>query len=181
MTYYGILKELLELNTCFSNGEFTATKDFIVQFIKDRTDYKDLKVIGLGAGRMGYSLRAFIMRLSHMGIDASMIGDTNVPVCNPNTLIIINSSSGETPSIKLYTEQANEYGATTVLFTSKYNSSIGKIADHTLVYGQAPSKQVMKTLYEQFTYLMFDKLAADLREDLAIEVDFMEHNHSILE
>ena len=30
-------------------------------------------IFGLGAGRMGYSLRAFIMRLSHLGYNAYML------------------------------------------------------------------------------------------------------------
>ena len=48
-------------------------------------------IIGLGAGRMGYALRAFVMRLCHMGFQASMIGDTNVPRVRENTIIFINA------------------------------------------------------------------------------------------
>ena len=65
-------------------------------------DSRKLKFIGLGAGRMGYSLKAFIMRLSHMGYNATFIGDTNVPRVTSNTVVFVNSSSGETPSIALY-------------------------------------------------------------------------------
>ena len=64
-------------------------------------------IIGLAAGRMGYSLRAFIMRLNHMGFNASMIGDTNVPRVRQNSILFINSSSGETPSILLFAEQGS--------------------------------------------------------------------------
>ena len=42
-----------------------------------------------------------------MGFNASMIGDTNVPKVRNDTVMIVNSSSGETPSILNYAIQSS--------------------------------------------------------------------------
>lgn len=177
MEYLEIIEELKQFNKSF-NSDYIKLVNYIVEFIREN---KQCKIIGLGAGRMGYSLRAFIMRLSHLGFDAYMIGDTNVPKCDKNTLVIINSSSGETESIKLFASQAKQYNAKTILFTSKQKSSIGNLVNIQFVYGENKSKQLMKSVYEQFTLLMFDKLVFDIKEILQIETRFIENNHSILE
>ena len=82
-----------------------------IELLTEKLSSSSGDIIGLAAGRMGYALRAFIMRLNHMGFNASMIGDTNVPRVKQDSILFINSSSGETPSILLFAEQAkNEKG-----------------------------------------------------------------------
>ena len=43
------------------------------------------------------------------------------------------------------------------------------------------SKQPMKTVYEQATYILFDILVSNLIDALEIDLEFMSSNHSILE
>src|SRR5512137_2637182 len=93
MRFNKILDELRSFENVFDNDDYRSVVTTVSSF------FEGGKIIGLGAGRMGYSLRAFIMRLSHIGFNASMIGDTNVPRCDENTLCIVNSSSGNTDSI----------------------------------------------------------------------------------
>ena len=69
---------------------------------------KDNIVVGLGAGRMGYSVQSFVMRLSHLGYKAYMIGDTTTPRIGKDTIAIVNTSSGETPTMRLYVDQCKE-------------------------------------------------------------------------
>jgi 6-phospho-3-hexuloisomerase len=170
-----IIGELEELFSSLNSIEYDS---FLNSFIEG---IEESPVIGIGAGRMGYSLRAFIMRLSHMKLNASMIGDTNVPSICKNTKIIINSSSGETESIVLFAQKAKKHGAKIYLITSNPNSSIGKISDSILSYKIINSLQIMKSVYEQFTLLLFDSLALDLSEKKSIGHDVMQKNHSILE
>lgn len=138
-------------------------------------------IVGLGAGRMGYSLRAFIMRLSHMGLRSSMIGDTSIPRIRTGSTVIVNSSSGETPSMILFAEQAISAGGTLFVVTSNKESTLGKMGHCVLSYPVINSQQVMKTVYEQFTFLLFDMIAENLRVKLGVEKFFMNGNHSILE
>lgn len=138
-------------------------------------------IVGLGAGRMGYALQAFIMRLSHLGYESYMIGDTSLPRIGSNDLVIVNSSSGETASILLLAKIAQQAGARIILLTGNSNSSLAKISDLTITYANMRSEQLMKTLYEQFSFLFFDNCAARLAELGILTVSDIEVNHSILE
>ena len=178
--YQKALKELDRYTHVFDHNMYKMNLLQVLAFnLRKRKN-----VIGIGAGRMGYSLQAFIMRLNHMGFDAYMIGDTGVPKCDENSLVLINSSSGKTPSVRLFAAQAHDAGAYIVLFTTDPESKVFTMTDiaHTVFrYPKDDSGQVMKTLYEQFTYLMFDTIAHDLMEMMEISYEFLENNHSILE
>lgn len=138
-------------------------------------------IIGLGAGRMGYSLKGFIMRLSHLGKQAYMIGDTSLPRVKENDLILVNSSSGSTQSIYLFAKQAKDCGATIYLVTASPNSQIGKIADHVICYENLTSSQLMKTYHEQLTWLLFDGVSQLLFNIMGHSRAYVEQNHSVLE
>ena len=116
-----------------------------------------------------------------MGFNATMIGDTNVPnICN-NTKIILSSSSGETESLNLFAQKAKDHGAKIYLVTCSPGSRIGKISDYILTYKNINSSQIMKSAYEQFTFLLFDSLALDLADKKNIGNEVMKKNHSVLE
>ena len=97
-----ILKDIIEMNDRLNLEE---VNEYVNALTLDLKNINNDNIIGIAAGRMGYSLRSFIMRLSHMGFNASMIGDTNVPKVRNDTIMIVNSSSGETPSILNYAIQ----------------------------------------------------------------------------
>jgi 6-phospho-3-hexuloisomerase len=138
-------------------------------------------IIGIGAGRMGYSLKGFIMRLNHLGYQAFMLGDTNLPKVKQGDIIIVNTSSGETPSIKLFTKQAKSYGAQVCVVTANPTSTIGAMADILLCYKDIDSKQLMKTYHEQLTWLIFDAIAMLIFTASQKDKVWVENNHSILE
>lgn len=141
----------------------------------------DNKIIGVAAGRMGYSLKGFIMRLSHLGYSAYMLGDTNLPRVNTGDLVIISTSSGETPSIKLFAEQAKNHGAQVCVVTASPDSTIGSLADVLLCYKNINSKQLMKTYHEQLTWLLYDAMSMLIFKAADKNKVFVENNHSILE
>lgn len=138
-------------------------------------------IVGLAAGRMGYALRAFIMRLNHMGFNASMIGDTNVPLITTNDIVLVNSSSGETPSILLYVRQARDVGSRVYTTTCNPKSSIGVLSHEVITLPRVDSVQLMKSPYEQFSMLLYDYLVIELSSKLKLDPEFTTHNHSILE
>lgn len=175
MRYESIIDELRQFSGFFDSEEYqNVVRDFV-------DVYRSGQVIGLAAGRMGYSLRGFIMRLNHLGFRATMIGDTDVPACDDRTLCVVSSSSGQTPSLVLFAKQALDHKARVVLFTSNKSSKLAELSDRVLCYGAKHSQQMMKTLYEQFTLIMFDKLAEDIRRELRVDRSFVENNHSVLE
>lgn len=138
-------------------------------------------IVGFGAGRMGYALRAFIMRLSHIGFDAYMIGDTGFPRIGRRTLILVNSSSGETPTSILYAQQAINEGGRLIGITQNSESTLAKISDQVIHYPIVASKQIMKTLPEQFTFILFDVLSEAIIRQTNRSRSFISKNHSISE
>ena len=152
-----------------------------IELLTERLSSPSRDIIGLAAGRMGYSLRAFIMRLNHLGFNASMIGDTNVPRVRENSILFINSSSGETPSILLFAEQALKEKGEIFLTTCNKESSIGKLANCILQIPTIESAQLMKSPYEQFSMLLYDYIIFRLVKTLGLDKEKISSNHSILE
>ena len=152
-----------------------------LSFIDTVSQRKNGTLIGLGAGRMGYSLRSFIMRMSHLKYQAFMIGDTSLPKLSRASTIIVNSSSGETRSIVLLTEIAKDAGATILSVTCNSHSTIGRMSDGCIEMPSVETLQPMKTIYEQYTMLLFDELAQGVQQQLGITTESMSQNHSILE
>jgi len=138
-------------------------------------------VVGIGAGRMGYSLRAHIMRLSHIGYPAYFIGDTTLPRIDENSIVVFNSSSGETPTNILYAKQAKAAKSYIVTITCNWNSTIAQYSDLIIETPTLESHQLMKTVYEQFSYILFDYVTESVVQRLDLDRDYITHNHSILE
>jgi len=168
---------LKELRTCWEG----TSKEEINSFVSLLSEEKYSEIVGLGAGRMGYSLRAFIMRLTHLGFAGYMIGDTNVPRVSASSIVLINSSSGETPSILLYAKQAKKAGAKLLLLTANPNSKIAEISDCIITIPNVCTEQLMKTIFEQYSFILFDYIASEILCKKSLDVSYVNNNHSILE
>ena len=142
---------------------------------------KAKRVCGYGAGRMGYGLRAFMMRLNHLGIQASFINDTFCAPMKKNDLFIVTSGSGETKSVLQYLEIAKKH-CKTFAITGNSESTMAKIADGKLVFKSSNgglnsadndkkinSIQPMTSLNEQSMFVLFDIIAVMLIEKLGIK------------
>lgn len=148
------------------------------------------KIIGSGAGRVGMAVRGFIMRLKHMGFDAYILGDANVPSIKSEDLFLVCSGSGETQTIYELTLIAKKNESQVALITGNPDSRIGKLA-HSIVEIKAPSKtkqvegfvsiQPMTTLNEQSLSIFFDALVLRLMDELGETHDTMWARHSNLE
>jgi 6-phospho-3-hexuloisomerase len=159
-----IITELNKLHELFDNSQ-------VEKIIESLCKTKSTSIIGLGAGRMGYSMRAFIMRLGHLGYEACMYGDTCVPAVDENTLILVNSSSGETKSIVRLCEIAKNVGAKIISFTCNDCSTIGQMSFQHILIPKINSLQPMKSIYEQFTLLLFDEIARKIIDKRGINIE----------
>ncbi|HBI3661005.1 TPA: 6-phospho 3-hexuloisomerase, partial [Escherichia coli] len=54
------------------------------------------RVFCYGLGRAGFSMKAFTMRLMHMGKEVYFLTETITPNFGPGDLFIVSSASGET-------------------------------------------------------------------------------------
>ncbi len=86
------------------------------------------RVYVAGAGRSLLVLRAFAMRLMHLGMTAYVVGDTITPAAAEGDLLIIGSGSGETSTMKAVAVKAGKIGMTIAAITSFPESSLAKAA-----------------------------------------------------
>lgn len=138
-------------------------------------------------GRMLASLRAFAMRLKHMGFDASVVFDTTTPGIGPGDLLIVNCAvtTIDLGIIKL----ARKAGARVCVITAHPENEQGRLADLTvLVPGQIfgtkpeiPSIQPMASLLEQALFLFEDIVVMLLMEKRSIPALEMQKRHTNLE
>lgn len=148
------------------------------------------KIVVHGAGRVGLASKAFGMRLSHLGLKAFTIGDSNVPHLGKKDLLIIASGSGETDSIFSLVNIASNNGCRIDVITSNPLSRIAKTGN-LIVNISAPSKikknddyiskQPMTTLYEQCLGLFFDSVILFLMEEMCETNSIMWARHTNLE
>lgn len=175
---------LTEISTVLSKIDEAEVDDFVANILSAR------KIIACGAGRVGMAVKGFVMRLKHLGFDAYVLGDANVPALKQEDLFLVCSGSGETQTIYELTLIAQRNLANINLITGNRNSRMGKIA-HKVVEIKAPSKtkkvdnftsiQPMTTLNEQCLSIFFDAVVLRLMKELNETHDTMWARHSNLE
>ena len=147
-------------------------------------------IVTCGAGRVGYAIKGFSMRLSHLGLKAYNLGDSNVPSISNNDLLIVSSGSGETQTIYDIVSIAYKNKASIIYVGGDIESRISNLSN-TQVIIKAPSKtrsvdgftsiQPMTTLNEQCLNIFFDGVVLDLMERMNETHDSMWERHSNLE
>ena len=70
-----------------------------------------------------------------IGYTVHATGEVTTPNVGPGDLLIVASSSGETPSVMLFVEQALSVGARVAVITGNPASSMAKAADLVVVMG----------------------------------------------
>jgi len=153
------------------------------------------QVFVLGAGRSGLVLKAFAMRLVHLGIPAYVIGETITPRINDGDLLLIVSGTGETTSIVSSAQVIKNSGAYIGLITSYPDSTLGKMADVIVeVKGRTKydsksytERQVtekteainpMGTLFETASLIVLDSMIVCLMRKMERNEDFLADRHS---
>ena len=143
------------------------------------------KIQVFGMGRMKCAVRAFTMRLMHMGLDAHVVYDTTCPNIGKGDLLIVNC--GCTAVGRVVIELAKKAAATICVITAHPESEIAQLADFTVrLKGQVnpgnpdeiPSIQPMAALFEQAIFLLEDILIMMLMEKLNITPEQMARRHT---
>ena len=141
-----------------------------------------------GMGRMKAAVRAFVMRLMHMGFDAHVVYDTTCPNLGPGDLLIVNCAC--TTIGYTVMEFAHNLGAKVVAITANPNSKAAGLCDFTVnlkgqVHGgreyEIPSIQPMAALFEQTIFVFEDIIIQLLMKKLNITADEMAKRHTNLD
>lgn len=190
MEYKELMKEVLRENQLVLES---IDDDLLNEFVSMICSAD--KIVGYSAGRMGFGLKAFLMRLNHLGIPAYWIGDNYVPPMAKNDLFICCSNSGTTKSVaNIMDIFINKAGGKVVAFVGNKESYMGKMASLTIPFktcngglnsadndSKINSIQPMTTLTEQAMFLMFDIVAKMIIEKKAIDLNETKTFHSNIE
>jgi 6-phospho-3-hexuloisomerase len=150
------------------------------------------RIFVTGAGRSGLCMKAFGMRLMHMGKTVHVVGETTTPAIAEGNLLVIGSGSGRTSSLLAVAGQAQKRGAKILLFTTNPASPLAEMADHRVVIS-APSYQAypgghnltsvqpLGTLFEQSMLILCDSLILGLMQNTGVSAVQMLERHANLE
>jgi len=161
----GILRELMQIAKAIPEEETEALRE------KIRTANK---IFVAGAGRSLMMIRGLAMRLMQLGYQAYVVGETVTPAMEEGDLLIIASGSGETGTLCSIAAKCKKLNGTLALITTKKDSTIGKMADLTLVIPAATTKrtdsssasvQLGANSFEQLVLLLGDALTLKLTEE----------------
>ena len=183
-----VINELNEVLSSIDETQLNKVVDVL-------TANKEIKVLGYSAGRMGSGLKAFIMRLNHLGIKASFFGDNYVPPMGEDDVFICCSNSGTTKSVvsilEIFKAKAN---GKVISFVGNENSKMAELSDVVVKFKTCngglnstddPSKinsiQPMTTLTEQAMFIMFDVIVMMIIEKLGIDIKDTKQYHSNIE
>lgn len=149
------------------------------------------RVFVAGAGRSGLMVRAFAMRLMHLGLEAHVVGEVTTPPIAQGDVLLIGSGSGRTPGLVLHAKQAVASGAHVVLVTASPGSAIGALSTSCVCIpaptpktgstGAHASVQPMGTLFEQCLLIVLDVVVLLLMERRGVPAERMFGRHANLE
>jgi 6-phospho-3-hexuloisomerase len=145
-----------------------------------------------GVGRSGFAMRAFAMRLMHLGRQVHFVGDVTTPGIEEGDLLVVGSGSGSTESLQVMVRKAKDLRAEVVLITIDASSPIAAVAGHLIripapspkaadTSGQVDSVQPMGSLFEQCLLLLSDIIILLLMDRQHVSPEEMFARHTNLE
>lgn len=191
MKYTELCKKVQsEIEQVLSSIDETKLNEFV-----ELVTRKNVKLLGYSAGRMGFGLKAFLMRLNHLGIPAYWLGDNYIPPMNENDVFICCSNSGTTASVfnilEIFKNKAKGHivsfvgndeskmaqNSEIVIKFKTCNGGLNSADDETKIN----SIQPMTTLTEQSMFVLFDVITMMIIERMNINIVETKKFHSNIE
>lgn len=143
-----------------------------------------------GVGREGLQIKGLAMRLFHLGLNASVVGDMTTPPIGDGDLLIVSAGPGAFSTVLGLMGVAREAGAKTLVVTAQPEGGAARAADQvlaipaqTMANDRAPAASVlpMGSLFEGAQYILFEIMILKLRDRLGVTREAMRANHTNLE
>ncbi|GJP35761.1 hypothetical protein CLOM_g20288, partial [Closterium sp. NIES-68] len=159
---------------------------------------RDGRIVLYGVGREGLMMRALAMRLYHLGLHASVVGDMSCPPIGRGDLLIVSAGPGRFSTVDALMGEARSAGARTAVITAQPSGDCARLADR-VVYipaqtmaddtesgvGGARDEQgnvlPMGSIYEGALFFLGEVVVRLLREELGETRDTMRARHTNLE
>lgn len=149
------------------------------------------QIVTYGCGREALQVKGFAMRLYHLGLPVSVVGDMNTPPLGSGDVFLVSSGPGETSTVLTLMQVAREAGATVLLLTAEAGSSAAKGADFTLLIpaqtmarDQWPEKTSvlpMGSVFEGALFLLFEVMVLKLKAIIGATPEAMRARHTNME
>ena len=175
---------LKEIDTVLDSSNYNQSGEFLKSILNANN------IVVFGAGRVGFAMRGFSMRLNHLGFKSFFLSDGNVPNTKEGDLLIVGSGSGNTISVANIVLLAKKNGLKVISITANDKSVIAKESDQVIVLKcqtkedenlQRYSKQPMTSLFEQSLSIILDSLILRLMEAKSETHKSMLNRHNNLE
>jgi 6-phospho-3-hexuloisomerase len=143
-----------------------------------------------GVGREGLMVKAFAMRLFHLGCDTHVVGDMTTPPLGPGDLLVVSAGPGAFSTVLALMAVAKEAGARTLVVTAQPDGEAAGCADvavhlpaQTMADDLSRKASVlpMGSLYETALLLFFELVVVSLRDRLGLTPEAMHARHTNLE
>lgn len=163
----------------------------LVQFIQ--MIHEAPRIFVAGKGRSGLQMRAFAMRLMHLGLCVFVVDDVTTPALESGDLLIIGSGSGRTPALVNYAQKATSNEARLALITTSPDSPIAQQADYCVTIPVSSPKiddntntigksvLPMGSLFEHSMGLLLELVIVQLMRDTGQSSEEMFKRHANLE
>lgn len=149
------------------------------------------KIVTYGCGREALQVKGFAMRLYHLGLPVSVVGDMTTPPLGAGDVFLASSGPGETSTVLTLMRVAGEAGATVLLLTAQSHSIAAKLADFTLLIpaqtmadDQGPEKTSvlpMGSVFEGALFVLFEVMVLKLRDLTGVSPEAMRARHTNME
>ncbi len=149
------------------------------------------KVYVAAAGRSLLAIRAIAMRFMHIGLTSYVVGDTTTPAFEPEDVLIMASTSGETSGLVLMADKAKQIGGKLMLITASPSSTLAKKADGVVViptysansdgFKDRTTVLPASSIFEQSVLIVGDALVQNMMQDTNTSNDRKFARHANLE
>lgn len=144
-----------------------------------------------GCGREGLQMRGLAMRLYHLGLNASMVGDMAAPPVGKDDLFVVSAGPGELSTVTALTQVAKRDNANVLFFTATPNAALAAVADHTVIIpaqtmandqqNQNRSILPMGSIYEGSMFVLFEMMILKLQKLMHVNTADMRARHTNME
>lgn len=147
------------------------------------------RIVAYGCGREGLMLRAFVMRLHHLGLDVAMQGDMAAPPLGQGDLFLCSAGPGELSTVTALTGVARRDGARVLMITAEPEKPSPLAADQLLVIpAQTMARDLggastlpMGSLFEGAMFLVFQVIVLRLAVILGQTPEALRASHTNME
>ena len=141
-----------------------------------------------GVGREGLVMKAFCMRMMHLGLDVAYVGDMTTPPLGEGDLLIVSAGPGEFSTVIALMATAHQAGARTMVFTAQPMGAAAERADvvvtvptQTMADAEGGGVLPMGSQYELALWIFLDIAVMELQTALQASADAMRDRHTNLE